>query len=186
MDTDTLDQRPGQGRRTGGQDAHTDAEALFLADAVRRSSTAMVRSTRAVGGLPALPRAQVTVLQAVSARQPIAPSDLATLLGLARPTVSNLVRELVDAELLRRTRSATDGRTAGLAVTDKARAILDSFASSRTQVVNLALEQLSDSDRQALRAAVAALGRFADQLDAIRSPQAATPLRARTADVPTP
>ena len=68
-----------------------------------------------------LPPAQSELLRLAAARPGITVADAAQELRLAPNTVSTLVGRLTDAGLLRRERSAQDGRAALLTVTEKAK-----------------------------------------------------------------
>jgi DNA-binding MarR family transcriptional regulator len=80
--------------------------------------------------------------------------------------VSTLVRALTDAELLSRSRGTTDGRTALLSITERARQRLAERRDLRAELVARALGRLTDADRQALLAAVPALLRLAEGVEA--------------------
>ena len=69
---------------------------------------AIVQAVRAAEGLPELPEAQVLMLRTLETSGPVTPGQLADELHLARPTVSNLVRELVNNGLLDRNPSEQD------------------------------------------------------------------------------
>jgi DNA-binding MarR family transcriptional regulator len=137
---------------------------LALADAVRTVNRATVSATRARQGLPALPEAQIAVLRTLRSHPSMTPADLAAELGLARPTVSNLLKDLEAAGLVARTRSESDGRSVRLTITEEARRVQDAFQRGRADVLSSAWAELEASDRSALIAAVPALQRLADLL----------------------
>lgn len=137
------------------------AQALALADAVRTLNRATVSATRAHQGLPALPEAQVAVLRTLRSHPAMTPADLAQELGLARPTVSNLLKDLQAAGLLARTRSESDGRSVRLTITERARRVQDAFQRGRTEVLSAAWAELDPTDRDTLVAAAPALERLA-------------------------
>ena len=142
---------------------------MALADAVRTVSRAAVSATRASQGLPALAEAQVAVLRALRSTPSMTPTELADQLGLARPTVSNLLRDLEAAGYLARERSEIDRRSVTLTITERARQVQDAFHRGRAEVLTNAWAELDPSDRAALTAATPALRRLADLL-ARRSP----------------
>lgn len=138
--------------------------AIAVADAVRTVSRAAVWATRAAEGLPALPEAQVAVLHTLRATQSLTPAELAEKLGLARPTVSNLLRDLESAGLVVRERSEVDRRSVTLTITDRAREVQDAFQRGRIEVISTAWSALDESERDALVTATPALRRLADLL----------------------
>ena len=142
----------------------TTEQALALADAVRAVNRATVAATRAQQGLPALPEAQVAVLHTLRAHPSVTPAELAQRLDLARPTVSNLLRDLEAAGLVARERSASDRRSVLLTITERARQVQDAFHRGRAEVLSSAWAELDQGDRSALTAATPALRRLADLL----------------------
>jgi len=137
---------------------------MALADAVRAVSRATVTATRATQGLPALPEAQVAALHTLRASPSMTPAELAERLGLARPTVSNLLRDLEAAGHVTRARSDVDRRSVILTITEQARDVQDAFHRGRGEVVRSAWAALDESDRIALAAATTSLRRLADLL----------------------
>jgi len=137
---------------------------MAVADAVRAVSRATVTATRASQGLPALPEAQIAVLYTLRSSPSLTPAELAQRLALARPTISNLLRDLEAAGLVTRARSAVDGRSVTLTITEQARVLQDAFQRGRGEVVTSAWAALDDGDRTALAAATPSLRRLADRL----------------------
>jgi DNA-binding MarR family transcriptional regulator len=125
---------------------------------------ATVQAVRAAEGLPDLPEAQVLMLRTLETAGPVTPGQLADELHLARPTVSNLVRELAASGLLDRKPSEQDGRSVTLELTDRARALLEAFNRGRQEVLAKALRSIPEEDRQNLAAAVPSLGLLLKQL----------------------
>ncbi len=142
---------------------------MAVADAVRAVSRATVAATRATQGLPALPEAQVAALHTLRASPSMTPAELAERLGLARPTVSNLLRDLEAAGHVTRARSEVDRRSVILTITEQARDVQDAFHRGRGEVVTSAWAALDESDRTALAAATPSLRRLADLLHASAS-----------------
>ena len=140
------------------------SDAVVLADTVRLVSRATVSATRAAEGLPALPEAQVAVLHTLRASPALTPAELAQRLDLARPTVSNLLRDLDAAGYLGREPSEVDRRSITVTITEQAREVQDAFQRGRVEVVTAAWAALAESDRTALVAATPALRRLADLL----------------------
>lgn len=141
-----------------------DEQAMATADAVHAVSRATIAATRATQGLPALPEAQVAVLRTLRSSPSLTPAELAQRLGLARPTVSNLLRDLEAAGHVRRARSDVDRRSVILTITEQARRVQDAFHRGRGEVVTSAWAALDESDRAVLAAATPSLRRLADLL----------------------
>jgi len=148
--------------RTDGTTERSDA--VVLADTVRMVSRATVSATRTNKGLPTLPEAQVAVLHTLRASPALTPAELAQQLDLARPTVSNLLRDLDAAGYLVREPSEIDRRSVTLTITEQARTVQDAFRRGRVEVVTAAWAALSENDRAALITATPALRRLADLL----------------------
>jgi DNA-binding MarR family transcriptional regulator len=113
-----------------------------------------------------LPPAQVDLVRLVHQQPGIGVADAAARLRLAPNTVSTLVRQLGEADLLRRERDPHDGRSARLSLTPAAEARLAAWRARRAAAARVGLDALSDDDRAALAAAVPALERLIEQLDA--------------------
>lgn len=145
-------------------DISKGSHAGVLADIVRTVSRATVSATRAAKGLPTLPEAQVAVLRTLRASPALTPAELAQRLDLARPTISNLLRDLATAGYLVRQPSEVDRRSVTLTITEQARDVQDAFQRGRVEVVTTAWAALAESDRTALIAATPALHRLAEFL----------------------
>jgi DNA-binding MarR family transcriptional regulator len=142
----------------------TAERAVAVADAARRVSRSTVAATRSSQGLPSLPESHVAVLHTLRSTVDLTPAELAQRLGLARPTVSNLLRELESAGFVAREPSTTDRRSVTLTITEQARQIQDAFQRGRSAVLSSAWSELDQDDQDALIAATPALDRLADLL----------------------
>ena len=123
------------------------------------------RATRQAWQQDPLPPAQSELLRLAAGRPGITVADAAQELRLAPNTVSTLVGRLTAAGLLDRARGATDGRTALLTVTDKARQRIAEFRDLRAELASRALAGLSRTDQEALAAAAPALLRLAELME---------------------
>jgi DNA-binding MarR family transcriptional regulator len=110
--------------------------------------------------------AQSELLRLAASRPDITVADAAQELRLAPNTVSTLVGKLTTAGLLQRRRGATDGRTALLTVTDRTRKRLAEYRDLRAELAGQALAELSAADQRVLAAAVPALLRLAEGVEA--------------------
>jgi DNA-binding MarR family transcriptional regulator len=146
--------------------AHSTATAAELLGATGLLRRTLRRAVRQAWQEEPLPPAQSELLR-LTARMPgITVADAAQELHLAPNTVSTLVGQLTRAGLLRRNRGAADGRTALLTVTDRASKRLDQWHDLRAELAGKALAALSAEDQRALAAAVPALLRLAEGMQA--------------------
>lgn len=138
-------------------------ELLGAIGLVRRTTR---RAVRQVWHAEPLPPAQSELLQLAASRPGITVADAARELQLAPNTVSTLVGRLTAADLLRRNRSASDGRAALLTATGRGRSRLAAYRDLRAELAGLAMARLSAADQRALAAAVPALVRLAEGMSA--------------------
>lgn len=113
---------------------------------------------------PAIRGAQVELLVLVGKHPGIRISHAAERMGLAGNTVSTLVNQLVEKELLRRDTAADDRRAAVLRLTPAAENRLRDWQERREALMREHVGRLPDDDRAALAAAVPALRRLAQGL----------------------
>jgi DNA-binding MarR family transcriptional regulator len=121
---------------------------------LRRS---LLRATRDVAQLPDIADSHIEVMRALAAEPSMSPGRLATRLNLARSTVSNLIRAMVDAGLVERSITAGDLRGATLTASPKAVKLLAEYDAASSQVLADALDELSRHNREAIAAALPAL-----------------------------
>jgi DNA-binding MarR family transcriptional regulator len=121
---------------------------------LRRS---LLRATRDVAQLPDIADSHIEVMRALAAEPSMSPGRLATRLNLARSTVSNLIRAMVDAGLVERSITAGDLRGATLTASPKAVNLLAEYDAASSRVLADALDELSRHNREAIAAALPAL-----------------------------
>ncbi|MBM7243097.1 MarR family transcriptional regulator [Rhodococcus fascians] len=121
---------------------------------LRRS---LLRATRDVAQLPDIADSHIEVMRALAAEPSMSPGRLATRLNLARSTVSNLIRAMVDAGLVERSITAGDLRGATLTASPKAVKLLAEYDAASSRVLADALDELSRHNREAIAAALPAL-----------------------------
>jgi len=145
-----------------GTEDDTTRIARRLSDRVGPFRRTLLRTSRAVADLPDIPEAQIEVLRALGVDPQVgtAPSALATRLGLARSTVSNLVSAMEQSGLVERRVVGGDGRRATVHLTPLATDRLRTYDDAATTVLVDALDRLSDADRHALARALPALERL--------------------------
>jgi DNA-binding MarR family transcriptional regulator len=139
------------------------ADLLAAISAVRRSAR---RAVRQAWASEPLPPAQSELLRLVAGHPGMTVAEAAAELRLAPNTVSTLVGKLADAGLLRRERTAQDGRSVSLALTGKARQRIASWRDLRAELTQQAMTRMTPADQRTLTGAVAALRGLAQQLEA--------------------
>ena len=122
----------------------------------------LLRAARNTERLPDIPDAQIEVLRALPVGITRSPGELATELGLSRPTVSNLLRAMEIAGLVTRQVPSGDGRRIDVAASARAVRLLERFDRAAAEVLAESFAALAESDRAALDAAVGPLERLRD------------------------
>lgn len=156
-------ERPDILRATTWRDA-TPRPPKQLAHLFRRSGERFTRATRAAQDIPAV-ESHVDVLRALLAFGPLSSASLAAELRLARPTVSNLLKEMVPAGLVQRRSDPADGRAVIVEVTARGRQGMETFRDDRAVVIARALDELPGTERAAVIAALPALRSMAEIFD---------------------
>jgi DNA-binding MarR family transcriptional regulator len=143
--------------------AKAEAAGLLAAiGAVRRVARRAVRGSATSG---ALPPARSELLRLAARRPGIGVAEAAQELRLAPNSVSTMVSQLAAAGLINRGRTEADGRSIRLTVTEAGAARVGQWRDMRAELAGRALDRLSSADRQAIRAAVPALSRLAEQME---------------------
>jgi DNA-binding MarR family transcriptional regulator len=145
------------------QSTQEAAEILAAVSALRRAAR---RAARRTWQTEPLPPAQSELLRLAERMPGLTVAEAAAELRLAPNTVSTLVGKLTDQGLLKRVPSRTDGRSILLEITRKARKRLAEWRDLRAELGGQALAGLPDEDRAALAAAVPAMLRLAEQMEA--------------------
>ncbi|MEU4237316.1 MarR family transcriptional regulator [Actinoplanes sp. NPDC026619] len=133
---------------------------------IRGFGRALVQATRRAGHSPPLPESQVMALRVLSHSGGRTPAQLADDLQLARPTVSNLVRDLTADALVERRPSAADGRSVLLVPTERAEGVLNAFRRGRSDVMARAVAGLPAEDQERIAAALPSLSLLLDRIRA--------------------
>jgi eukaryotic-like serine/threonine-protein kinase len=142
------------------------AELLAALGAVRRVAR---RAVRGSAEAQALPPARSELLRLAARRPGIGVAEAAQELRLAPNSVSTMVSKLANDGLLNRGRAEADGRSVRLTVTDAGAARVEQWKDIRAELAGWALDRLTPADRRAIRAAVPALGRLAEQMEELLS-----------------
>jgi DNA-binding MarR family transcriptional regulator len=143
----------------------TSALSADLLDVATPLPRLLRRRVREDWPLEPLPGAQLSVLVAVRRRPGISVGDAAAELRVAHNTASTLVNRLVLAGLIERRPDARDRRTVRLELTPAAEDRMEAWRDRRRQVLEAALDALSDADRAAIGAALPALARLSEGLE---------------------
>ena len=109
---------------------------------------------------------QFRLLAVVASAGPRTIGEVAALLGVAQSNASRHCDRLERLELLRRTRSAEDGRVVLVDLTASGREVVDLVTAVREREIGKVVEQMSARDSQAAVAAVRAVNSAAAGLDA--------------------
>jgi DNA-binding MarR family transcriptional regulator len=160
----------GESGPTASVESSSARDDVSLADALPAAlgpfGRLLRRAVRADFPGPPLANAQVDLLRAVQHRPGMAVWEAAEVLNVAPNTVSMLIRELVDAGLLDRYRDPGDRRTARLHLTVEAENRLADWERHRRRVMLEVLAGLRPDERAAIAAALPALARLRQLLDA--------------------
>ncbi|MFC0546483.1 MarR family winged helix-turn-helix transcriptional regulator [Kutzneria chonburiensis] len=113
---------------------------------------------------PRLRGAHTELLRVVRGNPGIGVAAAAKELHLAGNTVSTLVNQLIDKELLRRETDPDDRRAARLYLTPKAVKRQAKWREDRTKLVEGALKELNARERAAIEKALPALRKLLDEL----------------------
>ncbi|MCP2341431.1 MarR family winged helix-turn-helix transcriptional regulator [Actinomadura rupiterrae] len=144
-----------------------------LAAHLRAAVSALVRSTRSVDRLPAVPAA---VLDLLDTRGPMTTADLAAARGVRHQTMAATVKELADARLISPAPDPFDARKKVLTLTDAGHIALDADRRQRIAVLAETLSAvLDDSERNILDQALPLIDRIAESV-ARDHPPAPSPL----------
>jgi DNA-binding MarR family transcriptional regulator len=138
-----------------------------LLDATGLVRRTIRRALRQVTHTEPLPPTHCELLRLAESRPGITVADAAQEMHLAPNTVSTLVSKLTNDQLLSRSRSAKDGRSAQLTITAAASKRLAERRDLRAEIAGRALARLSPADRDALAAAVPALLRLVEEIESL-------------------
>ncbi|MEF2978505.1 MarR family winged helix-turn-helix transcriptional regulator [Subtercola sp. YIM 133946] len=124
----------------------------------------MRRASSAAERLPAN-ESQVTILRLVVQGGGLSPSELATKLHIARPTVSNLIKDLLHTGLVERRTLDGNNRSVVISATAEGREVLEAFRRDRAEALRSALSRLPADQQQQVRSSVDALRHLLRELE---------------------
>jgi DNA-binding MarR family transcriptional regulator len=122
----------------------------------------------AAGAAAGLTPTRVTVLLDVVRRGPARLADVASAEGINPTMLSRVVADLVEAGLIERANDELDRRTVWVKATLAGRRLAERMRRERTDAVNVALEGLTEAERQMVQRALPALEALAEQLGSER------------------
>lgn len=146
---------------------HTDTPARLRA-AIGRLHRRL-RPT-AAGTTAGLTPTRISLLNTIHRLGPIRLSELAAEEGINPTMLSRIVGDLVLGGLIERVGDPHDRRAALVVVTRAGRKLVERMRRERTDVLSVALDGLSPSERRTLERALPALERLADELKAGQRP----------------
>jgi DNA-binding MarR family transcriptional regulator len=140
---------------------HTDTPARLRATIGRLHRR--LRPT-AAGTAAGLTPTRISLLNTINRLGPIRLSELASEEGINPTMLSRIVADLAEGGLIERVGDPQDRRAALVTPTREGRRLVERMRRERTDVLSVALEGLSPSERRALERAVPALERLAEEL----------------------
>ncbi len=132
---------------------------LELAARLRLAITRTARRLRQEAGTDLGP-SQAAALATLERSGPLAPSELAKLERIKRPTATRIIAKLTDAGLVERTPDPEDGRCALVSVTAAGRALLRKLRGRKTAYLAQRLGDLDAGDAAAIERAAEVLERM--------------------------
>lgn len=150
-----------QGSPSDGPDPGPDPEG----DGVGRLRTAVLvlgRRLRHQASGDALSATEMAVFGRVHRDGPLTPGQLARAEHVQPPSMTRIVERLVSGGYLERNPHPDDGRQHLLSVSEVGAKFIEETRFRRTQWLAAHLDQLSESDRSTIHAALPALQRLAD------------------------
>jgi len=161
-DTSTDTSAPAPAGTSASASAASADEVVGIVAAIRRISRRRLRGT--VPG-PMLRGTQLELLRLVETEPGIGVAAAARALHLAGNSVSTLVNQLVERDLLHRETDPNDRRAARLRLTEQATTRLLDWRRARSQLITVALDRLPPADREAVAAALPAFRRLITELE---------------------
>lgn len=132
-------------------------EFAHLLGPLRRS---VLKATRLAAQLPDLPEPQIEVLRLLSNEGPAAPHQMAARLQVAPSTLSNLLTAMTNAGLTERARRTDDQRRVDVAISRRARELLDTYDATSLRAMEDFVAGLTERERSAFDITVPVLRRM--------------------------
>lgn len=157
----------------------TGFNAARLAAVISPLRRALLAATRAEAALPELADSQIDVIRALPRGTRRGPAEIAAMLRLSRPTVSNLLGIMETEGLLERAPDPSDGRRVTVRASATALDLFDRFDAANEALVARATATLDDEDRVALGRALPVLETLCAALGVSTMPPKADPEKIR-------
>ncbi len=144
-----------------GGDAHeapANRDRSMALQSLRAIVAALGRSARSVESRTGLTNGQLFLLRELAVTDPMTVTELAARARARHNTVSTMLGRLVQSGLVRKARTAADGRRAMVSLTPSGRRTIRQAPTPPTTSVLEALRQLSNAEARALARGLAALG----------------------------
>lgn len=116
------------------------------------------------GAAAGLTPTKISVLHLLARRGPLRLNALAEMEGLNPTMVSRVIGELSQAGLVERTSDPDDGRAAQVCASKQGKRLAERMRRERTDVLSVALAELSETERQSLEGALEALEALVERL----------------------
>jgi DNA-binding MarR family transcriptional regulator len=130
---------------------------LELAARTRRAVGRLSRSLRRTQAGADLSPSQYEVLVTIVGNESVRLAELSLLEGLNPTMLSRITAKLETSGLVERTTGVDDGRVVSLSATEHGRELITRIRRERADVLSVALDDLTDAQRQALVAALPVL-----------------------------
>lgn len=151
------------------------AIARSLSDEVGPFRRTLLNSARARADLPLLPDAQIEVLRRLFPDKWLSPTALGRQLGLARPTISNLVAGMESRGLVTRQADESDARSTHVGLTELAREQLLIYDAAAEGLLTGILRDMTPAQQRVLRDAVPLLVKIRAGIEQDDARENATP-----------
>ena len=160
---------PPPARKPGSQPAGTDPGVVDpgvvdeqLASTLRMAVMRLSRRLRSAQADESLTLSQLSALSSLDRHGPCSPTVLAELEHVQPPSMTRVLAGLEVLGLTRRAPHETDRRQAVIDLSDAGRALLEETRRQRHAWLRRCLDELSDDDRAALRAALPVIERLGE------------------------
>jgi DNA-binding MarR family transcriptional regulator len=149
----------------GSHTSTAASDTQVVLDAVRRIVHALRESSRWAEKHVGLTGAQLFVLQKLAESPAASLNDLASRTHTHQSSVSTVVTRLVDAGLVRRSRSGVDGRSIELSLAPRGRLLVNRAPNAAQDRLIQGIERLSSSRRRQLASALGELAQVVDSVE---------------------
>ena len=138
----------------------TRTDSASVADELHSAAVHLLRSLRRADAGGGLNGPRLSALSVVVFAGPISLGDLAAAEQVRPPTMTRIVNALEGLGLVAKVRGAQDQRSIRISATTKGKRILIAGRNRRIQWLAERIERLDGRERQALKAAVGAIGKM--------------------------